>query len=248
MSTYQSVAAYSVPYKIFIFLFVIPVVLKKVLFPRLSNLYLHSLEEYKETFCNACRIIALLALPISVGLFLLSDKIVVFLFTKDYTSSIVPFQIMAVSLVFVFLRNVFNVTLYSSNLEYTAIVIFGLAVLLNGILDYILIPKIDVVGAALATLCAEIFICLCYFYYLRNKQFTAKYLKTGIRIGISSFIMGIALVMSRPCHLFAQMFIAGFTYVILIHYFRIFKKEEYAAFKEFLIKGLEKGKFKTINK
>jgi O-antigen/teichoic acid export membrane protein len=227
LSTYESVGIYNAAYRIFLFLFVIPIAIKNVLFPRLSNLYSNSTEAYESTFNNACRIIVLLTLPMCAGLYLLSDRIVVLLFSKEYMLSVFPLRVMAICLFFANLRTIFGVTLYASNLERPALIIFGTATILNGVLDYLLIPKMDYTGAALSSLFAEVFILLSYYHYIRKKLSIVTAFNVYMRISLSVLFMGITVLLTKAFPLFVQIIIAVIVYGISIRFFNVLTSEDY---------------------
>ena len=227
LSTFESVGIYNAAYRIFVFLFVIPIALKNVLFPRLSKLYSQSFEQYQTTFNSACRMIALLALPMSTGLFLLADKIIILLYSRDYIDSTIPLKIMAITLFFANLRTIFGVTLYSSNRERQAIFMFGIATVLNGIFDYFLIPKMNYTGAALASLFAELFLILMYYLYIKKSLSIIFDFTVILKICFSSLIMGIAVIMTMPLPLIFQVIIGIVVYALLIYLVRALSKEEF---------------------
>ena len=232
LSNYESIGIYSVAYKIISFLYIIPFALKNALFPRFSALYPESLKEFRLTFEKACKIMALLGLAFSLSLFLLSEKVVLLVFSSEYLQSIIPLKILAVSIFFYYLRAIFSVTLFSSKFEYLALIIFGTATIFNAALDYFLIPRFNYTGAALASLLSEILIFIAYFITIRKKLFTAKYVKTGLKIVLSSIILGIALRLSYSFSIFIQIPIGIVLYMLFIKFLGVLSKEDYKDIKK----------------
>ncbi len=236
-STYESVGIYNASYKIILFLYFIPLALKRVLFPHLSVFYKNSIEDFKLTFTRACLIITILGLPFSVGFFLLSDKIVFLVFSANYIQSIIPLKILAISIFFYYLRIIFTVALYASNNERIAILIFGIATVINIVMDYILISRFDYSGAAVASLFSEGCIFVGYYLIIRKKLFRVKYFKTGLKLAIASLLMGIALWISNSLTILIQIPIGIIVYSITMYMLKVFSKEEYSSIKNLLRKN-----------
>ncbi len=235
ISTFESVAFYNAPYKIILFLSAVPFALNRALFPNLTKLYNNNKEKHFETFRKACKIIAFVGLPISIGTFFYADKIVYLLFSDQFTESIIPLKIMAIMLFFNYLRSIFNVTLYASNMEYPLTIIFALAIVLNIILDLILIPRWDYVGACVATLLSEVAIMGCSYYLISSRLFNIiniKYFKTATKFVLSALTMSILVILSKNLPLPAQITAGMLGYFISIYIFKVFSVEEYKNIKK----------------
>lgn len=129
-----------------------------VLLPRFS--YLLEAKEYCE-FNKLCRksidFTVCVSLPVVVGVILLSQPLIIWIFGQEYLPSASVLQIIAPIIFFAGITNVFGIQiLYPKGKE--KLVIFSTlgAAVVNFSLNMILIPKYSYNGAALATCIAEV--------------------------------------------------------------------------------------------
>lgn len=232
-STYDSVGIYNAAYRIILFLWVLPVIARRVLFSRFSILSSTSSTDFEDLFSATCRSACLISLPLAVGLSCLSDRVIPLLFSKAYLASISPLRILSVSIFFFYMRSVFEVALYASGFERLAVLLFALGTLLNVGLDYMLIPRFGVPGAAYAALLSEVAICMAYFWAVRRSLFRVARFKIVPKLVLSGGLMGLAIMLSRPLNLVFQLLIGMFTYAACLRVFNILRKSEYNAIMRF---------------
>lgn len=230
LSTFESVALYSLPYKIVLFMTTIPFSLTKTLFPNLARLYNTNKEAQIETFRRTCKIIALVGLPACIGLFLISDKLIYLLFSEQFAGAVLPLKIMSIMLFFYYFRQVFNVTLYASNMERSVSILFTITIVIDIILDFILIPRWDYLGACITTLLSEIFFMVGSYYLITRGLFkiiNIRDTKIVAKFILSVLVMGILVILSRKLPLPAQIIIGMFGYFISVLVFKVISVEEY---------------------
>lgn len=169
-------------------------------YPVLSRLFMEQKEDFQKTWNYQMKIMTILAIPLTIGGIVLAPRIIDLFYGQSYASSALAFQLLIVMTGIIFLYESFRQTLIISNLQGKIfwIVLSGAAI--NIILNFILIPKFSLYGAALATVVTSIVI---FFLFLK---FTLKYtvlnplnpeiLANLIRVLISGGIM--YLTISRP--------------------------------------------------
>lgn len=148
----KAVGWYSVPSKItFAFQF-IPMAFSAALYPAMSTFFVQDKERLKTVFEKGLVYLALLALPISFGLWALAEVIVVKIYGIAYLPSVLPLKILLASLIFAFLDFPIGSLLNACNRQSIQTMAMGVTMVVNIILNLILIPKIGILGAALAAL------------------------------------------------------------------------------------------------
>ncbi|MCF2673211.1 flippase [Fusobacterium varium] len=168
-----------------------------ITYPRICN-YLrnNNKNEYLKLEKKIFNILLLFSIPASIGMFLLSKPIILLLVGNEFVNSIKVLQIFAI-LIFVISIAVFtgSLTLLANKKE--GIVTFALSIgaILNIIFNYISIPLLGAVGAALATLIIEIVgiilkIILGWEIFKELKIVN----KNQIKILFSSLIMGFFII------------------------------------------------------
>lgn len=229
LSNYESVGLYNAAYRIILFLFVIPFALNRALFPNLARLYDYNKSGgtlFEKNFFNAYKVTVLLGFPISVGIFLLSEKIIHLLFSENFNGSVVPLKYFSIMLVFNFIRSIYSVVLYSSKYEIQAIMVLAAGTIINVLLDYILIPKYNIVGACCASLISEIIICLATYYCVRKYIFNPKFIYNTYRVFLSSVIMGVCVYIIIDMNIIVQIFVGIISYIFAVYILNVFTVEE----------------------
>ena len=153
-----AVGIYSVPYKItFAFQF-IPMALVAALYPAFSYYWKHNAEELGRSFAKSFRYLLIVSLPIAGGLFAVAPALIPFVYSDAYTYSIAPLMILLVSLPFLFINFPIGSLLNACNRQTRQTIHLGVTMLCNAALNYVLIPRYGVIGAAVASTVSTIFI------------------------------------------------------------------------------------------
>ncbi len=224
----SSVGVYSAAYGIgnLVYLFVIP--LQMILFPQLSTLHDNGeIEEVKIYISYSLKFFLLISIPSFIGLTVLSKQILVLLTTTEFAkgSSVIP--LIALSAVFAGLfQIIINITLLYKKTKYNFWIQF-ISALFNIILNFIFIPLIGIMGAAIATLFS--YIIMFTLAYLVTK----KYLRFKIdivfilKIILSSILMGvIVFLLKEQISLPFQILGGIIIYFVLCYALKVFNKKE----------------------
>lgn len=131
-----------------------------VLLPRMSNMISNNqMSEFKELAQKSLDFIVLVTLPITMGLILLSDYLIVIFCGSDYLPAISTLRILAPIIIFIGVSNVFGIQiLYPQGHERIVIFATAAGALINFIINLWLIPKYSQDGAAIATFIAELLV------------------------------------------------------------------------------------------
>jgi O-antigen/teichoic acid export membrane protein len=215
-------------------LFVWP--LQIILFPQLSKLYDNGeIEEVKTYISYSLKFFLLISVPSVVGLTVLANQILVLLTTIDFIKGVTVIPLIALSALFAgIFQIIINITMLCKKTKYNFwIQVFS--ALLNITLNFILIPLIGILGAAIATLFS--FIMMSSMAYIISK----KYLRFKFdilfisKIILSSILMGlIVFLLKEQVSLFLQVLIGIVTYFVFCYVFKIFNKQEISFFKNIL--------------
>jgi O-antigen/teichoic acid export membrane protein len=147
-----AVGFWSVAYKLTYSFQFIPMAFAAAMFPAMSAYFAKDRSRLKQTFERATFYLALLAVPISFGIFSLAKPIVLTLYGPDYLSSVLPLQIAVFTAIFIFLNYPIGSLLNACDRQMTNTLIMGASMALNIILNIVLIPRLSFVGAAISTL------------------------------------------------------------------------------------------------
>ena len=144
----------------------IPMVIASSLFPAIINAKKQSEELYYARLQKLYSLMVWLAIAIALPMTFLSDWVVHFLYGEQYNQAGSVLMIHIWAGVFVFLGVASGKWLLSENLQIFSTVNTSIGAIVNIWLNYILIPKIGVSGAAWATLISYFvaaYLCLLFF-------------------------------------------------------------------------------------
>lgn len=185
---------YSSAYKIIFFLINLIAVIFTPFFPLLiSNFHKKDTENLQRVVYDLCKIVILLALPITVGGIILSKEIIILLFGKKYIEAFLPFIILLIYIFTLFMRETYGYSLNAWNMEdkYLKSVILSSAA--NLILNLIFIPKYGIKAAAMTTAFSE----LINFFIMR--KYSTQIVKTDYLSNIVKLILPLLTMSTVVC-------------------------------------------------
>ena len=195
MKTNADVGYYSVAIKIKNVLVGLIMSLGTVLLPRCSYYIKQNLfNEFKIVSSKAMSFIFVSSIPLMIYFILFAKIIVLFLFGSEFTGSVIPMQIIMLTLLFIGITSLIGfqimVPLGKENLVLYS-VIAGAVV--DVILNFILIPRYSAAGAALGTVFAEL--CVLIFQVIVMKNYVLNNIKNQEYIKITGAIL-LAVIIS----------------------------------------------------
>lgn len=145
------VGFYSIAYKITFALQFIPLAFVAALYPALADYFKNDQSKLQATFSKAFNYLAFISLPVSLGVIALADIIVAKLYTAEFNFSVLPLQVLIASIPFLFVNFSLSSLLNATGREKINTRNLGLVMVLNVILNLILIPRLGIWGASLAS-------------------------------------------------------------------------------------------------
>ncbi len=143
---------------------------------------------------------AILVIPISLGIWAIAPEAVL-LAGDNYAPAAPVLQILIFALIPLFLDFPIGSLLNAANRQSTKTAIMGITMVINVVLNLFLIPRIGIIGAAIAALISFIFL-FCTGYYFINKiipSFThTQFLKIVGPIVLSGILMLAATLLIKP--------------------------------------------------
>jgi len=142
----------------------------------------------------------ILALPIMVGGFILAPRVIYALYPASFSPAILTFQILMLSIFFLYISRPFGDLIVVSNQQRKFLLISVIGAVINIILNFVLIPKYSLYGAALATVIAALIVFLFYIMavkiFSKIEIFSLNFLTVFISAVVSTIIM--YLVLGEP--------------------------------------------------
>ncbi len=173
----DQVAYYSVGQKISEMMKILILSVAYVALPRMS-LYLEENHQlYQTSVCKLMHLILMLMLPISMGMFLLAEPIVMIFAGAEYAGAIPAIQVFAIRIIFTGIESIlYNNIIFLHRKEKTLLLFNLCCGGLNVLINFFFLKSFSPFVAILITLCCEvIFLFLCIRYIRQVLK-----LKTGI--------------------------------------------------------------------
>jgi O-antigen/teichoic acid export membrane protein len=145
-----AVGFYGVAYKLaFAFQF-LPMAFAAAIYPAMSGYYVSDRQRLNATFSSAMTYLLLLVTPIAFGISALAEPIIRLVYGPAFLGSVVPLQILILSLFFAFLYWPAGSLLNACDRQASNTKIMGLTMAVNIVLNAILVPRLEAIGAAIA--------------------------------------------------------------------------------------------------
>jgi len=158
MRTDVEVGLYNAAYKLVTLMLGINVMLLNPGFPVIARLIKQPGDELRRLINRYTRLMAMIAIPVAVGGLLLARPIMALLFGPDYADGARALQILLWSVVFLFMSAVFSRILIAAYKQQVHLWSVVSGSVINVAINFFLIPRFGLVGAAAATLLTEVII------------------------------------------------------------------------------------------
>lgn len=221
----SEVGYYNAAFQVISFMLMFLCVFFDALFPTISNLYLTSREKMEKVLTVSGKIVFLVVAPITVGGTVLAPKIMDLLFGNKYNEGVIGLQILMWVICLVAANSIYARGLLAGNMQnyYLKVVFLQTFVLI--VLDAILVIPFGIVGATIATLCAEA--AGLYFYWKGFSKIGTVYIhEVAFKTLVASLFMGAFLVALQGLNLFALMVLGFSIYMGTVYMLNVIEKDE----------------------
>jgi len=185
---------YSSAYYIVLFLTNVVTVIFVPVFPKLISLFHDKkFEDLKNLSNNMSKVIIMVCVPAAVGGILLSKKIILLLFGQEYYAAFLPFSILMVYVLLLFVREIYGYGLNAWNREKIYLNIVLLSSMVNLVLNLIFTPKYGMNIAACITVISEV-INLILMKKYAEKVVSISALKHFVKITPPTIVMAAVIV------------------------------------------------------
>jgi len=121
----------------------------------MSRFFVSSIDSLKVALEKSFKYLVLIAIPLGLGITLLSDQIIFVLYGQAYSQSAGALQILIWADVVFLIDYSFTILLMASNRQKLNTITLGLCALLNAVLNIIFIPQYGFIAAALILLVTQ---------------------------------------------------------------------------------------------
>ncbi len=191
-------------------------------FPVLSKTFKEGSDHYQKIWQETTRYLFLISIPVSVGMILLASRILGLLYGTAFEAAGPVLQVMALGFPLLCLNDLASYLLLSQDKTRSVLRITGGAALFNLVLNFFLIPKWGLIGAAWAITLTQGWVFSAY--YLKVREICGQ---TGIpnllwRPVLASLGMAMLLIGWDSLPLILAILLGGTVYVSALLAFRTF--------------------------
>ena len=167
-----------------------------VLMPRLTTYNEKNDEKsFSELVQKSANVLLLFSIPMTVGIILLSNPLILLLSGKNYLPAIPTMITISPILIFISFGSLTGGQILPSiGKEKISFFSYICGAVCNLSVNFLLIPKIGSLGAAVGTVCAESLVTIIQIIYVRKIIFSKQLLKNFIQSLISSVVMGLFII------------------------------------------------------
>jgi len=213
----------------------IPQTAMGAIFPALSMLAAGDRRRLAFAYEKSYKMLAVLALPLAVGIGITADSLVHLAAPRGFDQSILALRLLAPSVALLFVNNAFIYTLTAMNrqLDFTRLSLATLAV--NVVLNLLLIPPYGYLGAAAASTLTELALFAGGWWLLRRQSMPLAVLGSVARVLASAALMGAVVYLVRWWPLALVVVVGAAVYLGALVLLRALDAEEWSIVRTGLI-------------
>lgn len=225
----NSVAIYSMSYRVIAAVTIISMMIALVSFPRLVKILEQSQEQFAKVYITTLRLLTFLSLPITVILFTEADLIISFLFGNDLQECVILLKLLSFTVITTFLSNMMSTILICLNKN--SRVTYGAALTVIGRIP-LNILLLDKLGLEFAVITIFLTDGLIVAYWMKSTKIPVTLKDFPTKILISGLIMAVVnytLMLSTEPTLLSGIFSAAVgaaVYLIANFVLKSFSDEE----------------------
>ncbi|MEA1865574.1 MAG: flippase [Euryarchaeota archaeon] len=204
----------------------IPHLFMNAILPLMSRLYVSSKDSLVMGYEKAFTYLLISGLPIAMGMSLLADEIILFLYGEQFANSVIALEILAWDVLLIFICLPLGFMLVAINRQNRMAVIVGGCALLNIILNLILIPGFSYIGAAIATLITETVLFLAYFYVISKYLYKLPLHRIVMRPLIATTVTALFIQLCSGLNLIVVIISATALYLVVLYLIGGFDKDD----------------------
>jgi len=214
----------------------VPVLFMNALLPLMAYTYVKSNNSLRYIYEKSFKFLLIFGLPLTIGIFLLSDKFIILIYGKNYLNSIGALQILSFDILLKFLYLCLWFVLISADQQYKLAFCAGGGAILNITLNLFLIPQYSLVGASIATIITETYILLIYLYLAHRSNLKIPLKKIIFKPVVACAGMGLFIYYFSGMNLYLLITLSIAIYFGIFFLIKGFSKEELSLLKQILKK------------
>lgn len=203
---------YNAAYNVIFMLTTLSHSLNLAIYPSLCRQHAAEPQRVASLYGQALKYLFLSSLPLAVGIAVLGDKFVRFIYTPQFDPSILPLRILIWVLPLMFLTEMFGNVALVYDQERKVVRALLISTAFNVALNLLVIPRYGVVGASVVTVLTELVLLGQYTWILRTDLKTVDRVNTFLKPGLAAVVMGIVLLATRAVGVLVNVAVGAVVY------------------------------------
>jgi O-antigen/teichoic acid export membrane protein len=210
-----TVGWYGAGYRLFDTLVFLPnLVILAIMYPVFSKLSNTSEASLKLAIEKSMNFLLFCGIPIAAAMIAAAPNIIGFLYHRpDFIPAVPVLQALAPGLVFLYVNTIFNTTIMSTKQEKKITIMAAAALVFNLVLNFIMIPLFQQVGAAVVTSLTELLLLFIGVAFIPRHLLPFGSLRVGAKAVVASLVMCLAIFALRNFNIFLLLSVAMLVYL-----------------------------------
>lgn len=227
----SAVGVYSAASKLTLMWFAIPESYMRAVFPVLTQLYGAASADFHQLVARSVKYLLAVALPLTVGIAVTADRIVLFFYGDDFMASIPVLRWLALIFIPIFLNEVLWRILVARDAQHLALRTQIAGVLTKAGISLLAVPFLSYNGTVLAVLATQLVYTSLHIFYVQRHDKPIPIVRLGWRLTLAALGMGIGvwLLARHVASIWVIVPAAVVLYGALLFLFRAFTSEEISA-------------------
>ncbi|MDO8480363.1 MAG: flippase [Nanoarchaeota archaeon] len=198
-------------------LFFLPVIVMYANFPVMSRLFSErSHEDLKRVYRKSLYVLLVLAIPLSVGLWMLSDRVIFFVYHGQFAESAAVLRLLSLLLAPLFINYLIGFLLNAIDRQGLFALSGGMAAIMNVLLNIFLIPLLAAKGAALATIITQVVNFAFISWLAARNGYPTAFHRLAWKPLLSASVMGVVLWYLPVMPIVGMAAIGGLVYIAML--------------------------------
>ncbi len=219
MKPIADVGIYNLAYKFLESLLFFPAMFVGLTMPLMSKYAFSAKKKFKDIVQKTLNVLLVFVVPLIIGTFFLSQRLVVLVGGKDFILSAGVLDILIIATGIIFLGTLFSYMIIALEKQKTLIYIYGLGAIINLVTNFIFIPRYSYYGAAGTTVLTELIVTVLMIIILFQTLKTLSLFVSVFKYILAGLVMGLMLYFLAQWPLLVLVILAvlvyfGFLYLI----------------------------------
>lgn len=228
--TDAAVGWYNVPYTLITMMLLIAQSIAIAMYPSMVRGHKIDPGSLRAVTFRSIKYLLIICLPIALGGTILADRIITFLYTDEFASSIPVLRLVLWALPSLFLLELLGRVAHTLHLERSAARANVINAVIIVLLNVVLVPILGVMGAAWALVIGRAIRLVQFWLLIGNRRLVGRRWQPLLRVALATSLMGAGVLFLRESNLFLAIGSGAALYMVLLIVLRAVKRRELQQF------------------